>query len=63
VNADVASLHEIPVAETVDNARKQQGLAERSPYVLRSAGASAKTGEAPTAMKFCSSVPFGYRTL
>jgi hypothetical protein len=31
VNADVASLHEFPVAETVDNARKQQGLAERSP--------------------------------
>ncbi len=31
VNADVASLHESPVAETVDNARKQQGLAEMSP--------------------------------
>ena len=31
VNADVASLHEIPVAETVYNARKQQGLAETSP--------------------------------
>ena len=31
VNADVASLHGIPVAETVDNARKQQGLAEMSP--------------------------------
>jgi len=31
VNADVASLHECPVAETVDNARKQQGLAETSP--------------------------------
>lgn len=31
VNADVASLHEFPVAETVDNARKQQGLAETSP--------------------------------
>jgi hypothetical protein len=31
VNTDVASLHESPVAETVDNARKQQGLAERSP--------------------------------
>ena len=31
VNADVASLHESPVAETVDNARKQQGLAETSP--------------------------------
>jgi hypothetical protein len=31
VNADVASLHESPVAETVDNARKQQGLSEMSP--------------------------------
>jgi hypothetical protein len=31
VNVDVASLHESPVAETVDNARKQQGLAETSP--------------------------------
>ena len=31
VNADVASLHEYPVAETVDNARKQQGLSETSP--------------------------------
>jgi hypothetical protein len=31
VNADVASLHVIPVAETVDNARKQQELSERSP--------------------------------
>ena len=31
VNADVASLHEFPVAETVDNARKQQELAEKSP--------------------------------
>ena len=31
VNADVASLHESPVAETVHNARKQQGLAETSP--------------------------------
>jgi hypothetical protein len=31
VNADVASLHEFPVAETVDNARKQQELAETSP--------------------------------
>jgi len=31
VNADVASLHAGPVAETVDNARKQQGLAETSP--------------------------------
>jgi hypothetical protein len=31
VNADVASLHESPVAETVYNVRKQQGLAEMSP--------------------------------
>ena len=31
VNADVASSHETPVAETVDNARKQQGLSETSP--------------------------------
>ena len=31
VNADVASLHENPVAETVDNARKQQELTEMSP--------------------------------
>ena len=31
VNADVASLHEIPVAETVYNARKQKELAETSP--------------------------------
>ena len=31
VNADVASLHEIPVAETVDNARKQKGLIETGP--------------------------------
>jgi hypothetical protein len=31
VNADVASLHEPPVAETVDNARKQQGSTEMSP--------------------------------
>ncbi len=31
VNADVASLHEVPAAETVDNVRKQQGLAETSP--------------------------------
>jgi hypothetical protein len=31
VNADVASLHANPVAETVDNARKQQELAEMSP--------------------------------
>jgi hypothetical protein len=31
VNAEVASLHAIPVAETVDNARRQQGWVERSP--------------------------------
>jgi hypothetical protein len=31
VNADVASLHEFPVAETVDNVRKQQELTETSP--------------------------------
>ena len=31
VNVDVASLHEIPVAETVDNARRQQGLTEMNP--------------------------------
>ena len=31
VNADVASLHESPVAETVYNARKQQELTETSP--------------------------------
>jgi hypothetical protein len=31
VNVEVASLHVIPVAETVYNARRQQGLDERSP--------------------------------
>ena len=31
VNADVASLHANPVAETLDNARKQQELTETSP--------------------------------
>ena len=31
VNVDVASLHEIPVAETVDNARRQQESFEKSP--------------------------------
>lgn len=31
VNVEVASLHGFPVAETVDNARKQQELAETSP--------------------------------
>jgi len=30
VNAEVASLHLIPVAETVDNVRKQQELSEKS---------------------------------
>jgi hypothetical protein len=30
VNVEVASLHEFPVAETVDNARKQQELTETS---------------------------------
>ena len=31
VNADVASLHAVPVAETVYNARRQQGPTETSP--------------------------------
>lgn len=31
VNADVASSHQSPVAETVENARKQQGPTEASP--------------------------------
>ena len=31
VNADVASLHAIPVVETVDNVRRQQGSFEMSP--------------------------------
>jgi hypothetical protein len=31
VNADVASLHATPVAETVDNARRQQESLEMSP--------------------------------
>jgi hypothetical protein len=31
VNVEVASLHEFPVAETVDNVRKQQELSETSP--------------------------------
>jgi hypothetical protein len=31
VNADVASLHATPVAETVDNARRQQESFEKSP--------------------------------
>src|SRR5690606_15411273 len=38
VNADVASLHESPVAETVYNARKQQGLTETSPMRQLSPG-------------------------
>jgi len=55
VNADVASLHANPVAETVDNARKQQELAETSPirqlspagYQRRHGGkADVSTGEA-----------------
>ena len=29
VNVEVASLHAVPVAETVDNARRQQGLTEK----------------------------------
>ena len=44
VNADVASLHESPVAETADNARKQQGLAETSPIrAALTGGVSAAT--------------------
>ena len=31
VNAEVASLHATAVAETIDNARRQQGLGEMSP--------------------------------
>jgi hypothetical protein len=31
VNVDVASSHEFPVAETVDNARRQKGPTETSP--------------------------------
>ena len=31
VNTDVASLHASPVAETVDNVRRQQGWIETSP--------------------------------
>ena len=34
VNANVASLHAIPEAETLDNVRKQQGLTETSPKRL-----------------------------
>ena len=44
VHAEVASLHESPVAETVYNARKQQELAETSPTrQLSPAGVSAAT--------------------
>jgi hypothetical protein len=46
VNADVASLHGNPVAETLDNARKQQELAETSPMRRRSpAGYQRRHGE------------------
>ncbi len=46
VNADVASLHETPVAETVDNARKQQELTEMSPTRrLSPAGYQRRHGE------------------
>ena len=60
VNADVASLHGISVAETVDNARRQQGLAETSPIrrpspagYQRRHGAKddGATGEAPGARR------------
>ena len=36
VNAEVASSHDSPVAETVDNARKQQAVPETSPIRQRS---------------------------
>jgi hypothetical protein len=46
VNADVASLHANPVAETVDNVRKQQELAETSPIrQLSPAGYQRRHGE------------------
>jgi hypothetical protein len=46
VNADVASLHANPVAETVDNVRKQQELAEMSPMRrLSPAGYQRRHGE------------------
>src|ERR1035437_3696969 len=46
VNADVASLHANPVAETVDNVRKQQGLTETSPMRQHSpAGYQRRHGE------------------
>jgi hypothetical protein len=40
VNADVASLHATPVAETVDNVRRQPGLFARSPRRQRSPAGS-----------------------
>ena len=46
VNADVASSHQTPVAETVENVRKQQGLAEMSPMRrLSPAGYQRRHGE------------------
>ena len=46
VNADVASLHETPVAETVYNARRQQELTETSPMrQLSPAGYQRRHGE------------------
>jgi hypothetical protein len=46
VNADVASSHQNPVAETVENVRKQQELAETSPMRrLSPAGYQRRHGE------------------
>ena len=46
VNADVASSHQTPVAETVENVRKQQELAEMSPMRrLSPAGYQRRHGE------------------
>jgi len=46
VNADVASSHHTPVAETVENVRKQQELAEMSPMRrLSPAGYQRRHGE------------------
>ncbi len=46
VNADVASSHQTPVAETVENVRKQQELAEMSPmWRLSPAGYQRRHGE------------------
>ena len=46
VNADVASSHQTPVAETVENVRKQQELAETSPMRrLSPAGYQRRHGE------------------